>query len=251
MSSGEPTVVMPAQPPAPRHSPVRSVVVVVLAVVVCVGLVIGGDYAARAWADSEVAERLQPKLGTPTLPTVDVGSFPFIPQALSGDVSSVRVQAQDVGVTTGEKLQLRQLDVTATGVHSDDRFQTSTADHVQGTALIDLSALSELVGEKVSSAGDGKVSFTRTTSVLGQQLQVVVTGRPSLDAAAQTLTLADPSVEVANVTLPQTVVDLLIRTLVKPVDITGIPLGLKLTSVSIDDTGVTAEVAGDDVALTG
>ena len=69
-------------------------------------------------------------------------------------------------------------------------------------------------------------------SVLGQSLDVVVTGRPSLDVAAQTLTLADPSVEVANVTLPQTVVDLLIRTLVKPVDITGIPLGLKLTAIT-------------------
>ena len=241
---------MPAQAPQPRRSPVRAIVVVVLAVVVLVGLFVGADYAARAWADGEVAQRLQPKLGTTAPPTVDVGGFPFIPQAIGGDVSSVRVQADDVGSTTGERLQVRHLDVTATGVHSDDRFQTSTADQVKGTALIDLNALSDLIGEKVSSAGDGKVSFTRSTSVLGQPLEVVVTGRPSLDVAAQTLTLAEPAVEVANVTLPQTVVDLLIRTLVKPVDISGIPLGLQLTAISIDDSGVTAEVEGDDVELT-
>ena len=94
------------------------------------------------------------------------------------------------------------------------------------------------------------MSFTRSTQVLGQNVSVVVTGRPSLDAAAQTLTLADPSVEVANITLPQTVVDLLIRTLVKPVDITGIPLGLKLISITVDDSGITAEVAGDNISLT-
>jgi hypothetical protein len=86
--------------------------------------------------------------------------------------------------------------------------------------------------------------------VLGRTLEVVVTGRPSLDATAQTLTLADPSVEVAHITLPQTVVDLLIRTLVAPVDITGIPLGLKLTSLAVDDSGLIAQVAGDNVALT-
>jgi hypothetical protein len=50
--------------------------------------------------------------------------------------------------------------------------------------------------------------------------------------------------------LPQTVVDLLIRTLVTPVDITGIPLGLKLTSLAVEDSGVIAQVAGDNVALT-
>jgi hypothetical protein len=180
---------------------------------------------------------------------VDVGGFPFLPQVIQGDVAEVRVQADDVGSTNGAKLQVRHLDVTATGVRSDDQFTTSTADHVQGTASIDLAALNGLVGEQITPAADGKVSFTRTTSVLGQSLEVVVTGRPSLDVAAQTLTLADPSVQVANVTLPQTVVDLLIRALVKPVDITGIPLGLKLTAISIDDAGVTAEVAGDHVLL--
>ena len=94
------------------------------------------------------------------------------------------------------------------------------------------------------------MSFTRSTQLLGQTLQVVVTGRPSLDVAAQTLTLADPSVAVADVQLPQTVVDLLLRTLVKPADITGIPLGLKLTSITVDDSGVTAEVEGENVRLT-
>ena len=250
MSSGETTLIMPGQPPPQQRSCTRTVVIVVLAVVVVLGLAIGADYAARAWADAEVAQRLQPELGTPEVPTVDVGSFPFLVQAVAGNVSSVRVQADDVGTTNDQELHVCHLDVTATGVHSDDRFQTSTADHVAGTAQIDLTALGDLVGEKVSSAGGGKVSFTRSTEVLGRTLDVVVTGRPSLDAATQTLTLADPSVEVANITLPQTVVDLLIRTLVKPVDITGIPLGLKLTSLAVDDSGVIAHVAGDNVALT-
>ncbi len=223
---------------------------VVLAVVVLVGLAIGADYAARAWADAEVAQRLQPELGTPALPTVEVGSFPFLVQAASGKVSSVRVQADGAGSTNNQRLQVRHLDVTATGVHSDDGFKTSTADHVAGTAEIDVTELSELSGEKVSSAGDGKVAFTRSTEVLSRTLDVVVTGRPSLDAASQTLTLADPTVEVATVTLPQTVVDLLVRTLVKPVEITGIPLGLELTSIAVDDEGMTAEVAGDNVRLT-
>jgi hypothetical protein len=250
LSSGETTLIMPGQPPTRRRSSARTVVIVVLAVVVVLGLAIGADYAARAWADAEVAQRLQPELGTPELPTVDVGSFPFLVQALGGNVSSVRVQADDVGTANDQELQLRRLDVTATGVHSDDRFQTSIADHVAGTAQIDLTALSERVGEKVSSAGGGKVSFTRSTDVLGRTVDVVVTGRPHLDATMQTLTLADPSVEVANISLPQTLVDLLIRTLVKPVDITGIPLGLKLTSLAVDDSGLTAQVAGDNVALT-
>ena len=81
-------------------------------------------------------------------------------------------------------------------------------------------------------------------------MKAEITGRPELDAEAQTITLTDPEITVAGVDLPGFTADALLRALLKPIPVTGIPLDLRLTSIDPQDSGLYAGVVGDSIPLT-
>lgn len=224
-------------------------VLVVLVLAAGAAAVLVGDQVARDRVESAVAVRLQPELGTPEPPTVDVGESAFVPQVVAGEIDSVRVRADGVGTTTQQPLTVRHLDLTFRQVRSADRFATATAGSAEGRADLDLSALSALLGSDVVYAGNGRVSFTTMTTVLGSSLQVEVSGRPQLDVGPQTVTLADAQARVADLQLPDSATEVLMRRLVQPVPISGIPLGLQVTSIAIDEGGVHLGLAGQDIPL--
>jgi hypothetical protein len=227
------------------------VLVVVLVVLLLVAGAVVGDFVVRHQVERQVASRLQTTLGTPAAPSVDVGGFPFAPQALRSDIDQVHVVADEVGANGGVPLEIRHIDVILHHVTSDDRFATATAGTLDGTAQIDLAALAELTGRDLTYAGAGRVQFRTDASVLGRNVTVVVSGRPQVDAAAQTITLADADVTVADVEVPKSVVTFLQRTLVKPMPITGVPLGLRVVGLTVGDDGVDVHLQGEDVKLSG
>ena len=67
---------------------------------------------------------------------------------------------------------------------------------------------------------------------------------------AQTITLTDPEITVAGVDLPGFTADALLRALLKPIPVTGVPLGLQLSSIDPQDGGLYAGVVGDTIPIT-
>ncbi len=51
-------------------------------------------------------------------------------------------------------------------------------------------------------------------------------------------------------TLPQVAADALIRAVVRPIPISGVPFGLRLTSIDAQDDGLHAGVVGDNIPVT-
>ena len=88
-----------------------------------------------------------------------------------------------------------------------------------------------------------------TSSVFGVQVAATVTGTPQLDVRAQTISLADPGVQVAQVNLPAVAADSLIKALLKPIPVAGLPFGLTLTSLTPTDDGLQAGVQGYDIPI--
>jgi len=236
-----------------RRSPAgRYLVVAILALIVVIGALILADFALRSRVETDVANRLQGKLGTPSAPSVDVGDFPFFVQALRGDLVRVHVLADDLdGNPAGSPLKVRHLDLTFSQITSDDRFRTATAADASGVAMIDLAQVSALAGTELSYAGDGRVGFTTSTSLLGRSLDVSGSGRPDVNVPAQTITLADVKLNVAGVTLPAGAAAVLQGTLLKPIPITGVPLGLQVVGLSVSESGVQARLHGSDVRVAG
>jgi len=76
-----------------------------------------------------------------------------------------------------------------------------------------------------------------------------IDAKPALDVRAQAITLDDAKIEVAGVDLPDFTSKALLRALLKPVPLAGIPFDVQVTSVSAEEDGVHAELVGDDLPI--
>lgn len=87
----------------------------VIALLVLVGLFVAVDFGAAALAESAVSRQMREQIGLVDDPAVRINGFPFLTQALSGEYSSVDVDATRISVGELQDLtvhaQLR--DVTA------------------------------------------------------------------------------------------------------------------------------------------
>jgi len=239
---------------ADRRGPRRRGAGTGLLVFLLIGVVIaGGLYALDRYAagrvERQAAAQLQTELGTPTTPTVDVTGWPFLTQVVTQHLRSVHVVADDVGGGGASTVPVAHTDLVLTGVHSTDWFHTMTADHAEGTALVDYADLGAVSTAPLTYAGDGRLRVVQKTSFFGTDLEATVTGTPQLDVRDQTLTLADPQVSLGSVAIPQGTADALLQSIVRPIPVTGLPFGLTLSSVTAADDGLHVGVVGDHVPL--
>ncbi|WP_199429463.1 LmeA family phospholipid-binding protein [Qaidamihabitans albus] len=66
--------------------------------VVFVGLLVGADFAAAAFAEHTVSQKAREQLGLADDPAVTINGFPFATQALSGEYDHITVSAEGVPV---------------------------------------------------------------------------------------------------------------------------------------------------------
>ena len=213
------------------------------------GLYLGDRYAEQR-AERQAAARLQSQLGTPDRPTVDIEGRPFLTQVVARSVGRVRMVADDIPAAGDGTLPVAHADLVLTDITSADRYATMTVSHAEGSARIDYAALQAVAGAPLTYVGNGRLQIVNTTTVLGREVEAEITGRPQLDAEDQTITLTDPEITVAGVDLPGFTADALLRALLKPIPVTGIPLDLRLSSIDPQDDGLYAGVVGDGITLT-
>lgn len=231
----------------------RSGLVALIVVATVLALLVGGLLLADRYAAQQVQQRasvaLQGELGTPAPPRIEVLGRPFLTQVLAGRIRTVHVVGDDVGTTTEAALVAKHLDLTLTDLVSSDRFQTLTVSHAEGTALVGYDQLQARAGVPLSYVGGGRVQVESDTKVLGVDVKARINGGLGLDAGAQTVSLTDPDVTVNGVHLPDVTAGAILRTVLKPIPVTGVPFGLRLTSVTAADDGVQAGLVGDNIPV--
>lgn len=232
----------------------RSILPALLVVVLVLGLLAGGLFIADGYAERRVeqesAAELQRQLRTPDPPSVDIQGDYFLPQVAVRSLDTVRVVLDDIPAEGDGSLPVAHADLTLTDVTTTDWFASMTVAHAGGTARIDWSGLPSVGGAPLRYVGSGRVQVQPTTTVVGREVRATITGIPQLDAPAQTITLTDPKISVAGVDLPGFTADALLRALLQPIPVTGIPFELRLTSIDPQETGLYAGLAGDDVVIT-
>ncbi len=232
----------------------RSPLGLLLVVLVMLALIGGGLYVgdrfAEQRAERKVAADLQSQLGTPAAPAVDIQGRPFLTQVVARSVGTVRVVIDDIPATGDGTLPIAHVDLVLTDVTSTDWYATMTVSHAEGTARIDYPALQAVAGAPLTYVGSGRLQIVQTATVVGREVTAEITGRPELDVEAQTIGLADPEITVAGVELPGFTADALLQALLKPIPVTGVPLGLQLSSIDPQDSGLYAGVVGDAIPIT-
>jgi hypothetical protein len=235
---------------ARRH---RSALTFLAVVALIAGLVAAGLYGADRWAQQRIerqaARNLHSALATPGEPDASIEAFPFLSEVATRNVRQMHVVADDLGITADATLGVAHIDLLLTDVMTTDWFETMTASHAEGTALIDYAALERVATVPLSYAGEGRIRMETSTTLFGAKVVAQITGSPRLERGEQTVTLADPTIKVADVDLPDFAATALLRTVIKPIPLKGLPLGLAATSVAAETDALRVGVAADDVPL--
>ena len=228
---------------------VRFAIVFVLVAAVLAAVFYGADAYAHGRVQREAATQLQGDLGTPAPPSVEIGGKPFLTQVVGRRIGEVHVVADDVGQTNGAALVIAHVDLTLHDLTTTDWWKTMTAARADGTALVGHDALRQAAGVPLTYVGNGRFSIDANQSLYGLTVSAKVTGGLALDVDRQTISLSDPTVEVAGYTLPDVVAEQLIKAIVKPIPLDGIPLDLRVTSVDAQDDGLHVGLAGTDIPI--
>ncbi|MEU6645414.1 DUF2993 domain-containing protein [Saccharomonospora sp. NPDC046836] len=93
---------MTQQARPPERSKGRRARRLVVVLLVLLGLLVGADFAAAAFAEHTVSQKAREQLGLTEDPAVTIHGFPFSTQALGGDYGHISVSAQ--GVPVGDAL---------------------------------------------------------------------------------------------------------------------------------------------------
>jgi hypothetical protein len=233
----------------------RSGLTFLIVLVVLAGLVVAGLYAADGWArqrvEGQIAAQLQKSFATPAPPAVTIEGSPFLTQLATRNVQQVHVVADDLGTTNNSALPIAHADLIISDTTTTDWFQTMTASHIEGTGLVDYAALQRVANMPLSYAGEGRIRTESTTTIFGRSVVAQITGVPKLDAEKQEISLSDPKITVAGVNLPEFSAEALLRAVLKPIPVTGLPLGLGLSSVAAEENSLRVGVVADQVPLTG
>jgi hypothetical protein len=232
-----------------RASPLVAILIIVLAIALFGAALYFGDRFAQHSAEQTAAAALQPRLGTPQPPRVDIEGFPFLTQVASGSIDRVHVVADQLGTTNEALLTLAHADLVLSDVTTNDWFKTMKISHGEGTALLDYAKLSSLAKAPMTYSTDGRVELAVKTTVLRREVDAVVSGIPRLNAKEQTMTLSDAKISVAGVNLPEFTSQALLAAFLKPIPLKGMPLGMTVTRLTAAEDGVHVDLVGDNLAV--
>ena len=204
--------------------------------VVLVVLAVGADRAADYVAERIVASEIEKSEDLQARPDVDITGFPFLTQLARRQYDEVRVSAPTVQVgPAGRRLELRSVRVDLRDVRTSSDLRRFTAAGARATGTVPYAELSRLTGLRIRYGGQGEVRAGKRIEVLGQSFDPTVTVTPRLLDGAVTL-----GSELAQGTssLPPAVASGLRDALGVRVPLTGLPFGVRPTSVRATPGGL-------------
>ncbi|NCT91037.1 DUF2993 domain-containing protein [Cellulomonas sp. APG4] len=214
--------------------------------VVVVGVLAGGavvvDRVLHAEAEQRIAGELQDEIpGLATEPDVTVHGFPFLTQVLAGELGAVDVTAPEATV---QDLVLEDVVVRLEQVSTS---RPTTAGSARMTAYAPLDQLTAALDLPLDLVIEGD-RLVASTQLLGLPLEVLLVPTAGGDAVlvdVDGLRLAGATVSASD--LPSALTEQL-EGLEVPID--GLPEGLELTDLTLDEGGAQLVAEGTDVVLT-
>jgi hypothetical protein len=225
----------------------------VIWVVVLLVLLVGLDFGAKAFAESEAASQIQSH-GFPTRPSVSIAGFPFLTQVITRHFDQVTISAANI---PEGPITISKLNVVASDIRLSSGFSSGTTGPLHGTILISLGALGDALGAagplagflgggsgglKVHSVGSNEVkgSLNLVGGILNASAtwKVVAAGPHEIDLQLVSSSGVPSQFASAanNIKLP----------------LSSLPAGLELTGgLNSSASGISAEVSAQSLAFGG
>src|SRR5438045_1911636 len=111
-----------------------------ITLLVIVLVLVGGDRAANAYAENQMASQVQSSLALSGKPNVTIQGFPFLTQVAARTFNTVDVNASNETAGPGGQLQIASLTATLHGMHIHGT-NSATVDQFTASALVTFTAL--------------------------------------------------------------------------------------------------------------
>ncbi|WP_323792277.1 DUF2993 domain-containing protein [Nocardioides sp.] len=223
--------------------------VVTLAVLALIAL--GLDRGGVLVAERIAGDSLQESQGLSERPEVSIDGFPFLDQLVAGRYDRVEVVLREVpltgdaGVSGAAALRLARLDVTLRRVETSRDFTRIDVGRARADALISLADLGDALGLRLAVDGDGRLTASRTFTVLGEEVTPSITIEPVIVDGALSLSeftvngAVDPTGALASA---------LDEILGISVPLTGIPFDVRLEGLRVAADGLHLSLSGSDLS---
>jgi hypothetical protein len=226
-----------------RRHPLR---VVIIAAIVLIALLVAADFAARAFAENKAASEIQQQ-GFPKKPNVDIEGFPFLTQVAAKDFQDIQISSSNV---TEGPLDIASIDATLRNVHINGAFRGGTIDSLDGTAAITFTALANAMTSQAGPLGQ----------LAKSALTLSAAGPGEVKATLKVLVLSGTAVWRVTRTGGNAIIIQLVSTgglpasLLSPISyiklqLPKLPLGLQLQSLTVNSSGLTGTLTGQDVSF--
>jgi len=225
----------------------RSWLAALLVVVVLVAGLMVVDAHVRDQAEQRTSAQVAEQLGGARV-TTELGGWPILLAGVTKRVERVHVTADDAVVTIeGRTGTVESIDITAEGLSPWDDLPQATAEDLDADIAFRWSDLEAMTGFPLSYVSGNRVSASLTVEYFGATIAIQVEG--DLDLAADgSLTIADPTAEVAGIDVPESIVTGALDALAAEMRLPQ-PAGLVYEGLDIDADGVVAHLHGTGVAV--
>jgi hypothetical protein len=227
-----------------RRHPLRWTIIIV---VVLLAILIGVDFAAKAYAEGQMASQVQQQ-GFPKKPDVTIEGFPFLTQVIGHDLQNVKLSSTDV---KEGPITISSINATMTGVHLNSSFNSGTIDHLTGIATITFAELSNAMSAQAGGLGDLagaglKLSGAGPNEVKATLDLVIASG----SATWRVTTPGNNKLNIHLVSSSGLPGDLLGAVSDMSITLPSLPLGLKIQSLKVTSTGIVGTIGGRNIPFT-
>jgi hypothetical protein len=214
--------------------------VLITLVLLIVVLFAAADRIAVTYAQNTIASKIQSQANLSAKPSVTIEGFPFLTQIAAHDVRKVDISASNV---VENRVTISSITATATGVHLTSGFNGATIDQIHGTALITYQSLEAVLG----------IPGAMITPDPAAGPNGVTISEDPLGSATGTVTLTSPSTITVHVERFGGLASLLGGVFGQSgsyvLNIPTLPVGLRVTSLSLNGQGVALQASAHNTSL--
>ena len=211
-----------------------------ITLLVIVLVLVGGDRAAKAYAEDRMASQVQSSLALSGKPNVTIQGFPFLTQAAARTFNTVDVNASNEIAGPGGQLEIASLTATLHGMHIHGT-NSATVDQFTASALVTFTALAQAGGipQGITLAPDGPNQIKATVDILGF----------SSEATAKVTQVGNDKINVKITDFGGVPADVLGSLTDFTFSIPKLPAGVKIQSISVTQQGLRVTATGQNTTL--
>jgi hypothetical protein len=211
-----------------------------ITLLVIVLVLVGGDRAANAYTEDQMASQIQSSLALSGKPSVSIAGFPFLTQLAARTFNTVNVNASNETAGPGGQLEIASLTATLHGMHIHG-LNSATVDQFTASALVTFTALAKAGGipQGIKLTSDGANQIKATVDILGF----------SSDATAKVTQVGNNKINVKVTNFNGVPADVLGSLTDFNISIPKLPAGVKIQSISITQQGLRITATGTNTSL--